>query len=149
MVYIHTQRPKIKKYMNETEWMPNTLQEAEEQVISSSSAQTLRPQEKQTNEESFVKGKEPEKGITGKRSREEKSPGTDISIKYFRLKYKKKAKKQHMEIDKGSPPQTAIKIIDILDSSLAGGKSFPSTPTSERQQTLQVYSSKKVTKEKE
>jgi len=40
--YIHTQRLEIEKYMNQIEWMPNTLQEAEEQVISSSGAQTLR-----------------------------------------------------------------------------------------------------------
>lgn len=42
-----------------------------------------------------------------------------------------------------------IKIIDIPYSSPAGGQSFPSIPTSERQQTLQVSSSTKVTKEKE
>lgn len=42
-----------------------------------------------------------------------------------------------------------IKIIDILDSSPAGGQSFPSTLTSERQKTIQVSSSTKVTTEKE
>lgn len=36
--YIHTQRPEIEKYMNQIEWMSETLQEAEEQVVSSSSA---------------------------------------------------------------------------------------------------------------
>lgn len=72
-----------------------------------------------------------------------------MSIKEFRLKNRKKAIKQHMDIDKGSPPQTVIKVIDIPYSSLVGGQSFPSTPTSERQQTIKVSSSTKVTKEKE
>jgi len=40
--YIYTQRPEIEKYMNHIESMPDTLQEVEEQVISSSSAQTPR-----------------------------------------------------------------------------------------------------------
>jgi len=35
---IHTQRLEIEKYMNQIEWIPDTLQEADEQVISSSSA---------------------------------------------------------------------------------------------------------------
>lgn len=35
--FIHTQRPKIEKYKNRIEWMPDTLEEVEEQVISSSS----------------------------------------------------------------------------------------------------------------
>jgi len=47
-------------------------------------------------------------------------------MKEFRLKYRKKPKK-HMYIEKGSPQQTMINIIDIPDSSLAGGKSFPAT----------------------
>ena len=35
--YIHTHRPEIEQFMNQTERATNTLQEAEEQVISSSS----------------------------------------------------------------------------------------------------------------
>lgn len=36
--YIHTQRTKIEKIMNQIKWMHDTLQEVEEQVIYSSSA---------------------------------------------------------------------------------------------------------------
>jgi len=100
--YIHTQRPEIKKYMNQIDWMPDTLQEAQEQVISSSSAQTPWHQEKKITKETSEKGEEQEKWITGKRSREDQSGGTNISMKEFRLKYRKKARK-HMDIDKGSP----------------------------------------------
>ena len=42
-----------------------------------------------------------------------------------------------------------INITDILDSSLAGGQSFPSTLISKRQQSLQVSLSSKVTEVKE
>ena len=53
-----------------------------------------------------------------------------------------------MDIDKGSPPQTMIKMIDIPYPSPVGGQSFSFTPTLERQQTIQVSSSTKVTKRK-
>lgn len=32
--YVHTHRPSIDQYANQTEWVPNTLQEEEEQVFS-------------------------------------------------------------------------------------------------------------------
>lgn len=73
--YIHTQRPEIEKYMNQIGWMPDTLQEPEEQVISSSSAQTPRQQEKQTTEDRTKKGKEQEQEITRKRPREDSHQG--------------------------------------------------------------------------
>jgi len=40
--YIHTHRPEIEKITNQTKWMLETLQEAKEQMLSSSSAQTPR-----------------------------------------------------------------------------------------------------------
>lgn len=44
--YLHTQRPKIEKYMNQQNWVENTLQEAEEQVISRTTSETPIPREK-------------------------------------------------------------------------------------------------------
>jgi len=44
--YIHTHRLEIEKFMNQTEWMSKTLQEAEEKILSSSSAHIPRQQEK-------------------------------------------------------------------------------------------------------
>jgi len=38
--YIHIHRPEIEKFMNQIEWMFETLQEAKEKKISSSSGQT-------------------------------------------------------------------------------------------------------------
>lgn len=38
--YFHTTRPEIEKYKNKLEWTKNTLQEAEEQLVSSSTVQT-------------------------------------------------------------------------------------------------------------
>jgi len=35
--YIHTSRPEIEQYANQLEWAENTLQEAEEQLVSTSS----------------------------------------------------------------------------------------------------------------
>lgn len=69
--YTHTQRLEIEKYMNQIEWMPDTLQEAKEQVISSSSAQNPRQQEKKTTEDRIEKGKEPERGVIGKKHRDD------------------------------------------------------------------------------
>lgn len=53
-----------------------------------------------------------------------------------------------MDLEKGSPQQTMINIIDIPYSSPVGGKSFPSTLISERHQSHQVFSSANVTREK-
>lgn len=44
--YIHTSRPEIEKYANQLEWTENTLQEAEEQLFSTSSLYTPTSQEK-------------------------------------------------------------------------------------------------------
>jgi len=44
--YIHTHRPEIEKIMNQIEWMPENLQEVEEQILSSLSAHNLRKQER-------------------------------------------------------------------------------------------------------
>jgi len=44
--YPHTTRPKIEQFMNQLEWTENTLQEADEQVISTSNMQTPIAQEK-------------------------------------------------------------------------------------------------------
>jgi len=38
--YHHTARPEIKQYKNQLEWKENTLQEAEEQAVSTSNVQT-------------------------------------------------------------------------------------------------------------
>ena len=38
--YVHTHKPSIKKYSNQTEWVTYTLQEDEEQVISTPGIQT-------------------------------------------------------------------------------------------------------------
>ena len=44
--YTHTHRLEIEKYMNQEEWVVNTLEEAKEQVISTSRIQTPTPQGK-------------------------------------------------------------------------------------------------------
>lgn len=55
--------------MNQIKWVPETLQEAKEQMISSSIAQTLGQQGRQSTKERLEKGKEHEKEATGKRPR--------------------------------------------------------------------------------
>lgn len=45
--YTHTPRPEIEQYMNQIQWEENTLQEAEEHVISTTTSQTPTPQEYQ------------------------------------------------------------------------------------------------------
>ena len=45
--YTHTSREEIIKYMNQDEWVEGSLQEAEEQVISTSNIQTPVPNSKQ------------------------------------------------------------------------------------------------------
>lgn len=73
--YVHTQRPEIEKYMNQKNWIENTLQEAEEQVLSRIALETPIPREK-----------------TEKRPREEDSPSvTEFSAKEFKI-YTKKTK---------------------------------------------------------
>lgn len=80
--------------------------------------------------------------------KEYQSRRTDTSMKEFKLKYKKNPRK-HMDKVKESPQKTVINLTDIPDSSPIGGQSFPATPISERQQSLQVSSSTNVTGEKE
>jgi hypothetical protein len=41
--YMRTQRPEIEKYMNKAEWAENTLQEEEEQTLSTTTSQTITP----------------------------------------------------------------------------------------------------------
>ena len=94
--------------------MTNTLQEDEEQVISTSGIQTPTPQERKGVEDKEDKGKEKEREIGSKRPREDQSPSvTDTSSKEFKLKYRKRAK-IHMDIDQGgeSEKQTVIHILD-------------------------------------
>ena len=55
--YIHTHKLDIERYINKLEWTENTLQEAEDKLVSKSTSQTPVPQEK-----------------AGKRMREEDSP---------------------------------------------------------------------------
>ena len=69
-------RLEIEKYKNQLEWVENTLQEVEEQLVSSSTVQTLTLQEKTT-----------------KRRKEEESPsGIEIFSEGFKILYRKKAK---------------------------------------------------------
>lgn len=71
--YIHTPRPEIEKYVNQSVWAENTLQEAEEKLVSTSNLQTPTPQEK-----------------TIKRQREEGTSSTTGSeAKEFRIIYRK------------------------------------------------------------
>lgn len=44
--YIHTPRPEIEKYMNQDQWLENTLQEVEEKVIYTTITKTPTSQEK-------------------------------------------------------------------------------------------------------
>lgn len=44
--YHYTNKPEIKKYKIQLEWKENTLQEAEEQVVSTSNVKTPLAQEK-------------------------------------------------------------------------------------------------------
>lgn len=134
--------------MNQIEWMLDTLQEAEEQLISSSSAHNPRQQERQRTEERSDKGKEQKGGETGKRPREYSTPGTNTSMKEFKLKFRKRAR-IHMDIGKESPQPIVINLSDIPDSFPNGGQSLPTTPISKRQQFLQVSTSTNVTREKE
>ena len=41
--YIHTSRPEIEKYANQSKWAENSLQEAKEQLFSTSNLQTPTP----------------------------------------------------------------------------------------------------------
>lgn len=73
--YVHTQRPEIETYMNQQDWVENTLQEAKEQVLSRTASETPTPREK-----------------TEKRPREEDSPSLmEVSAKEFKM-YTKKTK---------------------------------------------------------
>ena len=44
--YVHTHKPTIEEYANQTEWVTNTLQEDEEHIISTSGIQTPTPLER-------------------------------------------------------------------------------------------------------
>lgn len=73
--YVHTQREEVEKYMNQYACVLNTLQEAEEQVLSKTTLETPIPREK-----------------IDKRLREDDSPSvTKVSAKEFKI-YTKKIK---------------------------------------------------------
>lgn len=72
--YHHIARPKIEQYKNQLEWKENTVQEDEEQAVSSSNVQTPLAQEKTTKW-----GRE-----------EQSSPTTEASSQGFRIVHRKK-----------------------------------------------------------
>lgn len=83
--YIHTSRPEIEQYVNLLDWAENTLQDAEEQLVSTSSLQTPVPQKK-----------------SSKRQREEVSSSTTGNeAREFRISYRKRPKVTHKpKVDK-------------------------------------------------
>ena len=113
--YFYTHRREIEKYKNQPEWVENTLQEADEQHVSSSIVQSPTMQEK-----------------TSKRSREEESPlGTDIFSERFKIMYRKKAKlSSRLSLSKDSEQQTIITTNEPLVSSIVGDQSTQSPTTS-------------------
>ena len=75
ILFVHTQRSEIEKYMNYAEWEENTLQEAEEKLVSMITSQTITPHKQ-----------------SEKISRNEDSPSvTDVSTNDFQI-YRKKTK---------------------------------------------------------
>ena len=92
--------------MNQLEWAENTLQEAEEQLVSTSTSQTPVPQEK-----------------TRKRLREEESPSaTDTTSKEFKIMYKKRTKLNlKANTDKGLEHEAVVVTKYTPSSSQVGG----------------------------
>jgi len=80
--YHHTARPEIEQYKNQSEWKENTLQEAEEQEISTSNIHAPLAQENTT-----------------KQGREEQSPPIEeASSKGFRIVHRKKRPKISLKV---------------------------------------------------
>jgi hypothetical protein len=76
--YVHTQRPEVERYMNQTKWQENTLQELEQQLSPVTASHTNTPQNQ-----------------VEKRSRKEVSPSfTNVSAKDFQV-YRKTTKTRH------------------------------------------------------
>jgi hypothetical protein len=127
--YVHTQRPEVERYMNQTEWQENTLQEPEEKHVSATTSQTNTPQKK-----------------VEKRSRKEVSPSvTEVSAEDFQV-YRKRAKTNHTtDFLKEGEMQSTIVLEGPHSSthsdSLVTGS--PSSPTSQRNPdtTLTIESS--------
>ena len=82
--------------MNQEEWVENTLKEAEEQEISTSGIQTPTPQERKATGVQDDKGKEPEKEIGSKRTREDQTDmDIDSSTKEFKNEIQEESQDQH------------------------------------------------------
>jgi len=88
--YHHTTRPEIEQFKNQLEWTENTLQEAKEQVVSTSNMQTPIAQEK-----------------TAKRGREEQSSlVTKATSQGFKVFDRKKKQRVSMNVDSLSREQS-------------------------------------------
>ena len=114
-------RLEIEKYKNQSEWVESTLQEVEEQQVSSLTMHTPTMQEN-----------------ISKRSREEESPlGIDIFSEGFKIMYRKKAKISYrLSVSEESEQQILITSNEPLISPLAGDLSTqsPTTSTSSQEQ---------------
>lgn len=87
--YHLTARPEIEQYKNQLEWTKNTLQEVEEQAVSTSNVRTLLAQEK-----------------IAKRAREEQSsPTTKASSEGFRIVHRKKRPRIYVIVGATNEPQ--------------------------------------------
>jgi hypothetical protein len=76
--YVHAPKPKIEKFVNQTEWEANTLEDTEQQSLSTTISQTTTPQ--------VPKEKIPRKDV---------SPSvTEVSAKDFQV-YKKRPRTSH------------------------------------------------------
>lgn len=113
--YFDTSRPKIERYKNQLEWMENTLQEADEKLVSTSTIQTLVTQEK-----------------IGKLNREEESPSvTEIPSEDFKIMYRKRNKiNSNLMLSKDSDQEDIITTKDTPVSSLVGHQTTLSPTTS-------------------
>lgn len=123
--YFHTFRPKIEKHKNQLEWTENTLQEAEEQWVSTSTVQTIVTQEKTKN-----------------RNKEEVSPSvTKISSEAFKIMYKKKTKlNSKLSLSKDSDQENIATTKETFVSSLVGDQTTlsPTTSTASQDQQLDM-----------
>jgi hypothetical protein len=116
--YVHTQRPEVEKYMNQTEWQENTLQEPEEQPAPVTTSHTNTPQNK-----------------VEKRSRKEVSPSvTEVSTEDFQV-YRKRAKTSHTTYFLKEGEMQSTIVLEGPHSSTHSDSQFTvstSSPTSQR-----------------
>jgi len=93
--YVHSPKPKIEKFKNQTEWEENNLEETEEQSPSLIISQTNMPQVPKD-----------------KRLKKDSSPSvTEVSVKNFQL-HTKRPKSTHvtdMASEKGTQSDTVVK----------------------------------------